>query len=477
MKKTLTTGFILSFFLAVLSFNTMAQEYTYDLNKYFTPDIVRNSLDLSFNTNNNFNNSSYKTDTARITYSTHLSGAVTPNFVNYTNTRKRLSLFQVYGQFNGSYSTSGLINESYPYKNFQTVDDLTINYSNHFYNAKNQFLSVGIYSNFQMTVYNSGNEANSSKTTYNNNYLSIAPTVGIGIGRIESVEDARQAIYILDDLSKKGILTRQLNDDEIFQFAQQISRVKNKRFLDARLHLIDEITTVDSILVSNNLLNKSDARYFTSLYDNWQYGALFSRKSGQSFEITFTPSYNWNYINYNPWDTINRNWKNQNNITGNLSLTYTYEKPVNLNWQHSVSVSLNGSTHFSNYLSQYGNLNYPYVSGNVGSLNSYDSRSVNLNGFYRLGFYPSTRTHLSASLNQNTRILYTKDFNNNSASWEKTLDSYTSLYFTADYYLSQQLRLSLGANLGNNFINHYYSAVKNSQLFAGFGGTLSYSFF
>jgi len=50
------------------------------------------------------------------------------------------------------------------------------------------------------------------------------------------------------------VLNRKLTTEEIHAFAQTISTVKNKRFLDARLRMIDEITTVDSVLVNMGVL-------------------------------------------------------------------------------------------------------------------------------------------------------------------------------------------------------------------------------
>ncbi|MHB9143030.1 MAG: hypothetical protein ACYC25_14255, partial [Paludibacter sp.] len=77
MKQTFITGFILCFFLAVLSFNTSAQEYKYDLNKYYTPDIVRNQLDVSFNGNGSFNN---QTSTYDSVYNNTLNGSLISTF-------------------------------------------------------------------------------------------------------------------------------------------------------------------------------------------------------------------------------------------------------------------------------------------------------------------------------------------------------------------------------------------------------------
>lgn len=476
MKKTFMSGFIFCFFLGTLSLSTSAQEYKYDISKYYTPDIVRNQLDLSFNTSNTFYNAKTKTDTTQTNYQTNLGGTITPNFVTYTNTRKRFSTLQISGQFSGNYSTNGVVDEQYPNKSFQTNDNLLINYSSHLYNSSKQFLSLGISTNFQTSISGSFhiNDTENGDLTNKSYDMKVSPTIGVGFGRIESVEDARQAIYILEELSKKGVLTRHLNDDEIFQFSQQISRVKNKRFLDARLHLIDEITSVDSFLVNNNLLTKSDARYFTTLYDNWQYGALFSRKSGHSFEISFNPSYEWNYANNSPEDTINRNMLNQNILRGGLSLMYIYEKPVNLKWQNSVTVSLNGIKDLSNSINQYGNSFY--ATGAFGpSVNGFDNQSVGLSGNYTLGFYPNTRTNFSAGISHNSMLFYSKEINVKSDSWDKEFSTNTNLNFNAYYYISPQVRLSFGVNVG-----YYYSSVlstKYNQLYGNIGSTLSYSIY
>ena len=61
--------------------------------------------------------------------------------------------------------------------------------------------------------------------THNNSYYANIP-MSVGKGRIEQVEDARQAIYILENLDKQGVLNRKLTTEEIHAFAQTISTVK-----------------------------------------------------------------------------------------------------------------------------------------------------------------------------------------------------------------------------------------------------------
>ena len=483
MKKTFISSFILCIFLAVLSFNTSAQEYKYDLNKYYTPDIFRNKLNLNFNSLGSFSNQLYKRDTLNINTqnSNILYGTLGSSFQSYKNTRKKVSYLDMnlnlQGQFNNSdnkpnYDSSPIGNSS------NSNESFNLGYMSNFYNSTNQFLSVGITtrinsatSNFREVHINVVNtSANSSINA------GITPAVGIGIGRIESVKDARQAIYILDDLSKRGALSRHLSDDEIFKFSQLISQVKNKRFLDARLHKIDEITSVDSFLVNNSLLAQSDAGYFTTLYDNWENGANFERNSGQIFEIVLSPSADW-FNKDGQSDVSNpvaNYWAKQNNYNYRavLSFNYNYAKQMNLNWEKTFDISLSGATgYFSDKLLS--NI------GNGETISTYNNHSISIQGNYSIGYYPNSRTNLSAGLYQHLLQNFNRGISDNSS--YNYFFSQTILRFSAVYYVSPQLSLSGNASIGNIYEQNAFSSdninTNNNNLGANFAATLKYSFF
>jgi len=468
MKKTFTTGFIFCFLVAV-SGNLLAQEYkNFDLNKYYTPDIVRNQLDLSFSGNGSFNNQNSSNDSV---FNNTLNGSLIPTFVMYKNTRKLVSQFQVNGSFQGQSTSSGKLNDiNDSFLATQSTNNLNLGYNVRFYNPQKLFLSLGVGGSFG----NEGNmnhfTTNSVKTKAGNQNFDggFGGSIGLGFGRIESVEDARQAIYILDELSKKGVLTRQLSDDEVFQFAQQISRVKNKRFLDSRLHLIDEITSIDSFFVSNNLLTKSDASYFTTLYDYWQYGALNSRKSGHEFAISLSPAVILSSDNSLSTDSLTWAHGYFNYFRKVLSITYNYEKPVSLNWQHSANVTLNcNSTLFDQKTLP--ETNYP-------STNSkYTYNDAYLRGSYYISFYPNTRTNYSVGLTQFLSLVSYDDMNSSTTSPVNTYYSSTSFNFNASYYFSPQFRLSGNAGIRCNVQSS--DNYKLSSLIGGISASLIYSFF
>lgn len=468
MKKTFITRFIFCFFCGALSFNTSAQEYKYDISKYYTPDIVRNKLDVSFSGSGSFNNQTSSNDSV---FHNTLNGSLSPTFEMYKNTRKLVSQFQVNGSFHGQ--SNGSEHLSDPKNSLvatQSTTNLIIGYDVRFYNPKKQFLSLGIHGNIGGDGNMNHFTTNSVKTKAGNRNSAggFGASIGLGFGRIESVEDARQAIYILDELSKKGVLTRQLSDDEIFQLSQQISRVKNKRFLDSRLHLIDEITSIDSFFVSNKLLTKSDATYFTTLYDYWQYGALNSRKSGHEFAIRVSPTVSLSSNNSLSVDSLTWAHGYSNFSRGELSLTYNYEKPVSLNWQHSANLSLNytSTLYDSKTLPE---TNYPSTTS------KYTHNDAYLQGSYYIRYYPNTRTNYSIGLTQFLSLMSDDDMNSSTTSQRNIYYSLTSFNFNASYYFSPQFRLSGNAGIGCNFQssdNYKYSVING-----GISASLIYSFF
>lgn len=475
MKKTFIFSITLCSFIVFCTNIVSAQEYKYDLNKYYTPDIVRNGLDINLSSSGGFDNTYHPNDTTK---SSNLNSQFNSRFTQFRNTRRTESLLQLYLRVDGQISNNKNPQSASNQKTYNSNSAEYINFSYHkkAYGPGNKFFSFGLSTGLNPSFGKTKNENLNAtiENTTNKFQAQISPFTGIGVGRIESVKDARQAVYILEDLSKRGVLTRHLSDNEIFQFSQIISQVKNKRFLDARLHRMDEISTVDSFLVKNNLLTKSDAGYFSSLYDNWENSANFERTSGQSFEVRLSPYINWYYQKNeskisNPYSNT---WQKQNdkNYGANLAFNYAYAKQINLNWERTANASFSGSTvHQEQRLSAESSQESPY---NV------NLRTISLNGNYRIAYYPSTRTNLSANIAQDFNKNFYDVITNNS--WNNIFFSTTSVEFSAVYYVSPQLSLS-----GNTTIADYYSKYSSkggykgnqNELKANFFVTLKYSFF
>jgi hypothetical protein len=414
------------------SINILAQNYdSYNLESYKTPDIKRTSLDFQFNSHGELaTNESYK-----VAY--QLNGMVNTEFKNYVNNRRFIGEQEVDVEFQGNSSSAGTT-ESNKSRSF-SLNTLYSN-SSKFYNSDNSFFKIGGNASFMFSNYK-----HSDAGAYKTLQFNIAPQLGIGWGRIEPVQDARQAVYILDELSKKGVVTTHLSDDEVNRFAQVISAVKNKRFLDSRLRLIDEVSKVDSFLVYNGYVQESGAKYFTTLYDYWMYGCSFSRKAGSEISAEINPWYSYkNQYTYNRWNDIK-------GISARTS--YQYEKPVNLYWQHSAYASVGLSYRHDRLYNEFDG--------------TCDIRMASVAGGYSIGYYPNSRTNLNLGLEESV-LLVDED--------KIHYRSITKLVLSAYYYISPQFRLSGNANL-TYYKNDLSGAERINDWIGNYSLTLTYSLF
>ncbi len=451
--------------LAMGAASAWGQEYKdYDLSKYRLPDITRNELDFSLNTAGEFHD--YKKSDG---LDSHVNGDFDAVFNRYRNTRTFRGTQKASFDFSGEYEKN-LEDE----KNRSYTLGLSYDNSSRFYgdDYDGLFFETGGQVSFLITgLKSSGIDAyqvswEDVKTTSKSIRLSIP--LRVGKGRIERVEDARQAIYILENLSKRKVMNRKLTDEEIYEFAQLISTVKNKRFFDARLRLIDEVTAVDSFLVKSGALASNGASYFTTLYDYWMYGDLFERKSGMEISGGITPGFGFDdydkkieYERYD-WDSHANSRYLRPSIMGNVRLEY--EKPMNLYWQNSALVEAYGGYEYQ----------YSEEESGAGSETKENRYNANLTAKYAFGYYPNSRTNINFGVQEDLgwRKFSYKDSDRDGDSFG---DTNTSVFLNLYYYFSPQLRLAAEGRL-----SYYYSGRENMDFARWYGNlafTLTYSLF
>lgn len=429
-----------------------AQEYKgYDIGSYRLPDITRNELDFSLNSNGDFYD---------YMKSEGVSGAIDGDFKVGFNRYRNARSFR--GKQNAEFSISGDYRKNaIGEKNSKYVLGLFYNNSSRFYggDCEGLFFEMGGNFSFHMTgIRQFGEVERESKNTSKDVALGIP--LRMGKGRIERVEDARQAIYILENLSKRKVLNRRLTDDEIDEFTRLISTVKNKRFFDARLRMIDEVTAVDSFLVRSGALASGGAAYFTTLYDYWMYGDLFERKSGTEISGGIRPGFSYGKYDNPAPDAYDSRTKIPS-ISADIRLDY--ERPLNLYWQNSAWVFLSG-----NYMRR----NYENLAP-AESKSKEDSYGARLSGHYAFGYYPNSRTNINLGIGE------TVGWDKREWDTRKESQSYvstnTSLTLDMYYYFSPQLRLAAEARL-----DHYYIDDKETDYarwYGNFALTLTYSLF
>ena len=444
--------FYLLFLLPAVAY---AQTDDYRLDSYVNPDYKRKELNFNFGSSIDINSQKTKiSGNADIDKKNQFfNGVLNTWFNQVANTAKKQTSTSLGLAFSGNYQKDGFSEENN--KNY----GIQLNYyhTGYYYVKDKRFIE------FSPTVYFTHNASDKEykyprvpdEEAFNSIGTQFSFKLGIGKGRIERVEDAYSAMYILSDLKKNGSLKKTLNQDEVNRLAQQITSIKNKRQFDSRVKLIEEITVVDSFLTANGYTDTGKtAPHFTSLYDNWLYAGHFERKAGSRFSIGVSPFHSWNRnkMEYEPENLSN--YTNYNSVTrASAYVSYEYEKPANLYLQHSVYTEIRGE--------------WTKMRSRKGAF------GPNFFGEYGLGYFPNTRTHIQSLFYVNYFSMYNDEYSDSHVNSGLRLNLY--------YYLSPQLRLSADSELtfGYNkqkdkkYDTNYSSNSPNFSFNIG----LQYSFF
>jgi hypothetical protein len=432
MKKRLT-WFVL---LSSICLSSYGQYEEFDLSKFYLPDLERRTLETDFNFfgKNNSDNIEYENiDQERQDRS--LSGNLSLTYRVYKNTR----VYQRNNQFGlqwGSYFSKNEIDQGYTKSN-TFYPGLSWIRTNRKYFKPNTFFEVNQNLDMLYSFYKYEVDPESETSTdydYKEYSLSGQLPLKVGKGRIEPIQDARHAIYLLEELSKINRLREAQSDEEVMAFGQFIAKIKNKRFFDSRIKRMAEIEAVDSFLTANNYTQEKDARFFATLGDYWDYGAGPTRRAGQRISLVFQPGYYlYGYNGNNGY--IGDGKINFNALTLDAGIEFAYEKPISLYWQNSINAYLTGG----------------YVLGKKDNQIDDIENDVSIPNMIagvkqRVGYYPNTRTYASFGIGAQHVLMDVEVEKDENSSGKRNRTSIEA-DFSIQYYFSPRFRLSASAYL------------------------------
>jgi hypothetical protein len=399
MKKNLALSF---FFFAGIGL--MAQEV--DLSKFALPEYKRNELFFDFRSSGYRANEIVETDDGasfRKDKNFSLSNSSDISYRRYSNTERYqgnllTSLSLDFPNISGnSFSIQGSETKSksrHSYINFSAYS------INRFYSKSKWYFEADPNIQLSSSWYQSIYRYRYSDPAQNNDFESetshlsgnVSTDFRIGKGRIEPVEDLRQTLYILDGLKKAGRLKRDLTQDETVLLAKKFSALKNRRFLDSRLRLIEEMIEIEKIMNEMDLVSDNDAVCFATVNDYWSMTANPSRSAGSRLSLGIKPFYSSddvdasNSISYFNPDSVfsTENHTMHNNYSIYLNASYERYKPLNLYWQQDFSAEIFTQIYSVNDK----NLTFDNSTG-------YNMYFAGAKGFYRLNYYPNSRTNYS----------------------------------------------------------------------------------
>lgn len=448
--------------IAVLAVKTSnAQDSTFKLSDYKNPNYLYQTLDLNFDLNSGFafNNFAYSEENSKNSNSTFSlnsgAGAVYSFYKNSAKTQTEKHILLEAGIGSSSLNSNNA-NGDWESKSgyFSQSENLNINVLKRLYDEKKQYFEVNgsVFTSYrgltnQSKQLASGTVASEQESDQKNLGLNLTGSFLIGKGRIEQVQDARLAIFILEDLQKLNRANKIATTEDLLALAREITLLKYKRFFDNRYRKIAEITAIDSFLQKNGISGTPDAAYFTSLNDNWDYAINPIRNSGYrvftGLEANYAYLYQNKHTEYHVPNSEARDYQ-LNNANGGFYLVagINYEKPKSLKWQNSSSVKVGVGMQSGVETEKEPDI------ADESKYYLWTLPTVKLTADYGFGYYPNSRTWLTFKW----WLLSGWDKEMDGDSKDKKEDrqnnfySYTGPQFNAYYYLSEKLRLSLTFN-------------------------------
>ncbi len=473
MRPTQSPKILAFIFVSMIFLTSGLFAQTFELKDYKNPDYQFKKLETGFyfGSNTSGNSRSYSGSQSWPELRTDrfaVSGQLTPEFYSYKNRRHYQGSQRLQMGLNPHYLAinNEIINQnstqSEEYKQSGFIGNLYGESNNRFYNNKLQFIEV----NTKLLYRYNGQKNSQDKDPVDyqsaqnvvdrNQEISLYVPLLIGAGRIESVQDARLALYIFEDLQKSGNLKHEPNKEEIETFASFITELKNKRHFDSRLRKISEITAVDSMLQTMGLKTGPEASYFTLLNDNWDFASGPQRESGSRFSFGVAPrlmiDLNFRrdkYLDATNQESVIENKGQHRAIGADVLMSYLRAVPTSAEWQHDTYAEAVFSL-----------LNTYAITKNI------DGGSSEVESFYKepsfgarlsheIGYYPNSRTSVSLLGEAGYQYFYkAKRKVSPLEEEESTTNISATLRLQGHYYFSPQLTF-------NAVLAGYYNSNKD----------------
>lgn len=293
MKTTLLFSVIL-----ILTTPLFAQIDSIDLDQYKQPEFLRQTLVLNFDMGNVYHSDNY--DKTNSNFNLNLAHSA----IDFDRTKQRwwsnsvnFNYYRINRNEEISSSTSHRLYSNLIYRKFSSNE---------------RYLELGY----------------SLSLNYSDHYrITASVPLRLGKGRIELVNDAWHLNAIVNQLNKNGILGNLPNQKVLFEFANKLGQIKNKRVLDFRFENIFEIEQVTTLF--KEIGYEMTPAFFAQFIDAYRYESFINRYAGSSFSFGLTPflDYNNNTGDYRYYSLF-------------ADIKYEYFKPIKVKYQLDYSMSL-----------------------------------------------------------------------------------------------------------------------------------------
>jgi hypothetical protein len=322
-----------------------------------------------------------------------------------------------------------------------------------FFKRNNWFFEVGNHLNIDGKFDKRKDSINTLR--YSEAVISNQLMLGFGKGRIEWVQDAQMALFILNDLQQQGLIQGDISRETAYNFATLITDINNRRIFDFRRRRIYELSRIDSFMKNSGLVTSTDIRHFTTINDNWALAFNPFRLSGSNWFIRLRPSISYYFRKMSGENLINSNMNRFVSTQLGISPQIGYEKqiPVSLQWQKMYGINASYTL-----LKEKGRVS----TKTNGVENSFDAEhyeeKIDAAIFYGIGYFPNNRTIIR--MNMGVGAVY-RFFNET-----KILTINPRLDLNAGYFLGYRTYLTAQATFDytKRHIEGMFLSTENTRL-------------
>lgn len=290
-----------------------------------------------------------------------------------------------------------------------------------FFNPSSKFLGIkGKNFEFNHEIY-----LNNFKNEMGNGmYGILSTTLALGFGRLHPVTEIFVSQFLMDDLIKEGLLKEKFTENELFELAALMVKIKSKRVFDSRRSRMYQMTELSNWLEGRGI--QQTIKTFNIISDNLFYARTFNGLIGSSLSYGVKPNIKLEF---------EKTIKNENIDSKYYSLIsyINFQKEQALNQYYNFKYRLNVARHI-----------YSYDTG-LKRINTFEAE-------YALKYFPSSRTSASANARN---IVSTRDL--------KKFEAEMSIFVDFNYFINYQMVINAdlsfsfdypsNINIRNNFEN------------------------
>ncbi|MEM7372421.1 MAG: hypothetical protein AAF587_27625 [Bacteroidota bacterium] len=450
---------VLVFAICCLCLPIWGQIPSVDLSQYARPILSRKSLDLSLQGKGQHSQPGLRSNNSQTRF-TGLSGNMNVRYQSLSNTPKLQENTLISLGINPDiHQQSRGIRSQVKNRRFQShllirSDRLRYLSSSFFFGLTTQLdyrSDVTHISSRKVSLINELEEVDNQLAQHR---LKLDMQLTVGHGRIEQVEDAQHALFILHALERRGYVTRELTEGDVLGFAARISQLKNRRYFDFRLQKIWELEQIHTFLREQDMVDQEEAAVglYAIVQDMWNYGFLAPRLAGRRASIGIDPNIrmsNQTYADFDRYQSASHDTSIQ--VEGGLRsiefapalyVSYVSEQPWKQSWQRSISLE-------AEYGMRYGAFRHRKTEDM--QLQMYTLKEwffppyLQLVAHYGIGYYPTSRTYIRGFLRAN---LFQAIQTPNAVAlpgnrWRDQTYLGSQLSLNAYYYLSPAIRLEI----------------------------------